>query len=425
VIKTVIIQQKEERDLLLGFPYIPRIEEDVKARWLGSSLMKLITGPRRSGKSVLALQILQNEHFAYLNFDDDLLLKHFEEDAVMQALRDVYGNFSCMLLDEIQNLSGWEMWVNKLYRRGINLVITGSNARLLSREMATSLTGRYLQIAVFPFSFSETLKFHSVTIPGKSSRTPLQVGNILHRLENYLRHGGYPETLQNPGILVSYLSSLFDSILLKDILKRFRIRQTQQLYDLANWLLANYTNLFSFNQLKADLKFNSVATVQKFTRYLEEPYLFLHLTRYAPKIRLQQKSPVKTYIIDNGFIKARSFALTPDTGRLLENAVFVELLRRGYRPELDLFYCRTRNDKEVDFLLRKGHQVVRLIQVCFDLSAQKTLKRETEALYEAASELGCNNLLILTWDHEETLLKNGYELKIIPAWKWMTEEEEH
>ena len=223
----------------------------------------------------------------------------------------------------------------------------------------------------------------------------------------------------NPAILKNYLSSLFDSILLKDILKRFRIRQTLQLYDLSNYLLANYTNLYSCNQLKKDLNFNSVATVQKFVGYLEEPYLFLNLTRYAAKIRTQQKSPLKTYIIDNGFIKARSFELSPNTGRLLENAVFVELLRRNYRPELDLFYYRTRNDKEVDFILRKGHKVVQLIQVCYSMANSKTLKRETDALTETASELDCNDLLLITWDREETIKQNEREIKVVPAWQWM------
>jgi predicted AAA+ superfamily ATPase len=419
MIKRIINQQKEERNMLLGLPYIHRLEDDAIAHWLGTSLIKLITGPRRSGKSVLALQLLQDQHFAYLNFDDDLLLKNFNEDAVIQALQEIYANFNYLLLDEIQNLPGWELWVNKLYRRGVNLVITGSNAKLLSHEMATSLTGRYLQISVFPFSFAEVLKYHEVSVPQQAVQTPLNLGNILHLLDTYLHDGGFPETVLNPVILKNYLSSLFDSILLKDILKRFRIRQTQQLYDLSNYLLANYTNLYSCNQLKNDLNFNSVATVQKFVSYLEEPYLLLNLTRYAAKIKTRQKSPVKTYVIDNGFIKARSFELSPNTGRLLENAVFVELLRRNYRPGLELFYYRTRNDKEVDFILRKGHTVVQLIQVCHSMANSKTLKRETDALTETASELDCNNLMLITWDREETIEKNGREIKIVPAWQWM------
>ncbi len=420
MIKSIIIQQKEERDLLLGLPYIRRIDDGAKADWLGTSLVKLITGPRRAGKSVMALQLLQDQHFAYLNFDDDQLLKSFNEDAVIQALHEIYGNFNYLLLDEIQNLTGWELWVNKLYRRGVNLVVTGSNAKLLSHEMATSLTGRFLQISVFPFSFAEVLKYHEADLPQETTQTPLSRGNILHLFDTYLRNGGFPETVLNPAILKNYLSSLFDSILLKDILKRFRIRQTQQLYDLSNYLLANYTNLSSCNQLKNDLHFNSVATVQKFIGYLEEPYLFVGLTRYAAKIKSQKKSQVKIYIIDNGFIQARSFELSPNTGRLLENAVFVEILRRNYRPELDLFYYRTRNDKEVDFILRKGHTVEQLIQVCHSLENSKTLKRETDALTEAAAELGCSDLLLITWDQERTLQQNGQEINIVPAWKWMT-----
>lgn len=419
MVKNIINQQKEERDMLLGLSYIQRIGDDDLKIWLGASLIKLITGPRRSGKSVLALQLLQDQHFAYLNFDDDLLLKNFNEDEVIQALREIYGNFTHLLLDEIQNLPGWELWVNKLYRRGVNLVITGSNAKLLSHEMASSLTGRFLQISVFPFSFAEVLKYNEVSIPQTGIPTPLNSGNILHLLDSYLHNGGFPETVLNPAIMKNYLSSLFDSILLKDILKRFRIRQTQQLYDLSNYFLSNYTNLFSYNLLKNDLNFNSVATVQKFTGYLEEPYLFFNLTRYAAKIKTQQKSPIKTYIIDNGFIKARSFELSPNAGRLLENAVFIELLRRNYRPELDLFYYRTRNDKEVDFILRKGHTVVQLIQVCYNIASSKTLKRETDALSETATELNCKDLMLITWDQEKTIEQNGREIKIVPAWKWL------
>jgi predicted AAA+ superfamily ATPase len=234
-----------------------------------------------------------------------------------------------------------------------------------------------------------------------------------------LLNGGFPETVLNPEILKNYLTSLFDSILLKDILKRFRIRQTQQLYDLSNYLLSNYTNPYTSNQLKTDLNFNSVTTVQKFLGYLEEPYLFLNLTRYAAKIKIQQKSPRKTYVIDNGFIKARSFELSPNYGRLLENLVFVELLRRNYQPELSLFYYRTRNDKEVDFLLRNGHTIEQLIQVCYDITNSKTLKRETDALAEASSELNCTHLLLITWDKEEINEKNGLKIQLIPAYKWL------
>lgn len=421
MIRNILFQQQEERDGLLQQKYIHRIEEAVIADYLNTTLIKLITGPRRAGKSVIAVQMLKNMNFAYLNFDDDLLLKHFDEDAVMQGLNDVYKGFTYLLLDEIQNLPDWEMWINKLYRRGINLVITGSNSKLLSHEMASTLTGRYILITVLPFSFSETIRFNELALPINQNATPIETGKLQGLLHTYLYNGGFPETVLNPRILKNYLSSLFDSILLKDILKRFRIRQAQQLYDLSNFLLSNYTNLFSFNQVKKELDFNSVATVQKYIGYLEEPYLFQHITRYNNKIKNQQKSAQKIYIIDNGFVNARSFELSPNYGRLLENLVFVELLRRSYKPKLDLFYYRTRNDREIDFLVRKGHKVEQLIQVCYDINHPKTIKREVDALLEAAIELKCDDLLLITWDKEEIKEADKLTIKLIPAYKWLTQ----
>lgn len=419
MIRNILLQQKEERDILLKKDYIRRIEDSLIVDYLNTTLIKLISGPRRAGKSVMALQLLKNQNFAYLNFDDDLLQKHFEEDAVIQSLNDVYAGFNYLLLDEIQNLPEWELWVNKLYRRGFNLIITGSNSKLLSHEMASTLTGRYVQITVLPFSFNETLGPVDQIIPAADQLTPVESGKTLGLLHNYLFNGGFPETVLNPGMLKNYLSTLFDSILLKDILKRFRVRQTKQLYDLSNFLLSNYTNLLSFNQIKEALDFNSVATVQKFIGYLEETYLFQRITRYSHKIKQHQKSPHKIYIIDNGFIKARSFELSPNYGRLLENLVFVELLRRGYKPGLELFYYQTRNNREIDFLVRKGHQIEQLIQVCYDIGQLKASKRETSALIEAAKELNCTNLLLITWDKEDNIESEQIKITMLPAYKWL------
>lgn len=419
MIKNIIYQQLEERDSLLKQSYVKRIDVELKAEYLKTGLIKLITGPRRAGKSVLSLQMLENVNFAYLNFDDDLLLKYFDENAVVQALNEVYPNYNYLFLDEIQNLPNWELWVNKLYRRGINLIVTGSNAKLLSREMATSLTGRYIQITVLPFSFAEILHFYNELVTDQLTITPQKMGMMLSRLNDFLIHGGFPEIVLNPSIIKNYLSSLFDSVLLKDIMKRFKIRQSQQLYDLSNYLLTNYGNPYSYNQLKTDLNFSSVPTVQKFVGYLSEPYLFMALTKYSTKIKLQQKSPKKGYVIDNGFIHARSFELSPNYGRLLENMVFVDLLRRDYKPELDLFYYRTRNDREIDFLCRKGNNIEQLIQVCYDISNTKTLKRELDALVEASVELTCTNLLLITWDKDEVIQKSGCNIQLIPAWKWL------
>jgi uncharacterized protein len=174
LVKNIIIQQKEERDLLLSLKYINRLKEDAIADYLNTGLIKLITGPRRAGKSVLALQLLKNKKFAYLNFDDDLLLKNFDENAVIQTLNEVYSGYGYILLDEIQNLPNWELWVNKLYRRGANIVLTGSNSKLLSHELASALTGRFVQIAVFPFSFTEAIQVSNLKIPDENDITPSQ-----------------------------------------------------------------------------------------------------------------------------------------------------------------------------------------------------------------------------------------------------------
>jgi len=421
MIKSTILQQLEEKRFLLNQQYIERIETHEKKKLLKTNLIKVITGPRRAGKSVIALQLLKEKNFAYLNFDDDLLLKQFNEVAVLQGLHQVYPGFEYLLLDEIQNLPGWELWVSKLYRRGINMVITGSNSRLLSHELASSLTGRYVQMTVFPFGFTEFLRFSGQSANVNSQAALSAKSKLLVLLDNYLFNGGFPETILNEGIMKNYLSSLFDSILLKDILKRFRIRQTQQLYDLSNYMLSNYTNYFTFNQVKKSLGFNSVATVQKFIGYLEEPYLFQHLTRYDTKIKNQQKSAQKVYIIDNGFVKARSFELSPNYGRLLENLLFVELLRRNFQPGLTLFYYRTRNDREIDFLIRTGNKTEQLIQVCYSMDQPKTIKREISALIEASGELKCNKLLVITWDREEVIEQNNLKIEIMPAYKWLME----
>ena len=261
-------------------------------------------------------------------------------------------------------------------------------------------------------------------MPEQLEFTPQKIGNILSHLNTYLLNGGFPEIVLNASILKNYLSSLFDSVILKDIVRRFQIRQSQQLYDLSNYLLANYTNPYSYNQLKTDLNFSSVATLQKFVGYLSEPYLFVNLTRYASKIKTQQKSPKKSYVIDNGFLKARSFELSPNHGRLLENVVFIELLRRHYKPGLELFYYRTCNDREIDFVCRKGHSVELLLQVCYEITNPKTLKREIDALLEASGELTCTNLLLITWDKEELIVRNGHNIQLLPAYKWLCESSE-
>ena len=400
--KTTILNQRAERDELLSRPYQQRHTKYDADELLQNPLIKLITGPRRVGKSVFALLMLQGKNFAYLNFDDNQLLEKWDEDLAMSALDDVYPDYDFMLLDEIQNLPDWDLWVSKLYRRGKNLIITGSNANMLSSEMATVLTGRYLQIEMLPFSLEETMRWKNIS-PDREE----QATQAIVLADDYMRNGGYPETIPARSITKSYLSTLFDSILLKDVAQRHNVRNTTDLYNLATYLLSNFCNPISANELAGELGMSSVATTKKFCDYLNEPYLFFYLPRFNNKLKLMNKAPKKAYVVDNGFVQSTAFNLSENLGRLLENQVFVELLRRGYIPGQTLFYYRTRNDKETDFVTRKGAKVEQLIQVCYDMTSEKTRKRELDALVEAAEELHCDNLHIITNSQEEQIEWKG------------------
>lgn len=398
VMKTTILNQRAERDELLSRPYQQRHTKYDADELLQNPLIKLITGPRRVGKSVFALLMLQGKNFAYLNFDDNQLLEKWNEDLAMSALDYVYPDYDFMLLDEIQNLPDWDLWVSKLYRHGKNLIITGSNANMLSSEMATVLTGRYLQIEMLPFSLDETMRWKNISPDRKE-----QAAQAIVLADDYMRNGGYPETILARGITKNYLSTLFDSILLKDVAQRHNVRNTTDLYNLATYLLSNFCNPISANELAGELGMSSVVTTKKFCDYLNEPYLFFYLPRFNNKLKLMNKAPKKVYVVDNGFVQSTAFNLSENLGRLLENQVFVELLRRGYIPGQTLFYYRTRNDKEIDFVTRKGAKVEQLIQVCYDMTSEKTRKRELDALVEAAEELHCDNLLVITNSLEEKI----------------------
>ena len=414
--RNIILHQREERDRLLSLPYINRQTTYPVDVLLQSPMIKLITGPRRVGKSVFALLALKNTNFAYLNFDDNQLLANWNEDIAMQTLHDVYLDFQYLLLDEVQNLPNWDLWVTTLYRRGYNLIITGSNARMLSQEMATVLTGRYIPIAMYPFSLPETLQWYDIdpiNIPTESS------AKVISIQDDYLRLGGYPEIIKTRALAQSYLSTLYDSILLKDVAKRHKIRNTEGLYNLAGYLLANFCNLITANDITNEFGLKSVTTTQKFLNYLHEPYLFFYLQRFNNKLKAMKKAARKVYVVDNGFVSTTAFNISENLGRLLENQVFVELIRQGYDTENTLFYYRSRNDKEVDFVTRKGVKVETLIQVCYDLTSEKTRRREIDALIEVAGELKCQTLQIISYQHKETIKEKGFTIQVIPFMEWV------
>ena len=413
--KTIVLNQRKERDELLSRQYLTRRSNHDEDMLLNSHLIKLITGPRRVGKSTQALLMLRNKNFAYLNFDSQQLLDAWDANLVMRMLDDVYPDYDYLLLDEVQNLEGWDMWVSELYRIGKNLVITGSNAKMLSSEMATVLTGKYLQVEMLPFSLEEFFDWNKLEL---HNLKPEQDAESKVLTDDYMRNGGYPEVVASRQLVRSYLDTLFDSIVWKDVAKRHNVRNITDLNNLAMYLVSNFCNPLSANELSEELGFSSVNTTKKFMDYLHEPYLFYYLSRYNNKLKLMKKAPRKVYVVDNGFVAAKAFSLSENLGRLLENQVFIELIRQGYDTEKTMFYYRSRNDKEVDFVLRKENRVERLVQVCYDLSSPKTEKREVDSIVECAGELKCSNLTIVTKEDERTIEKDGYTIKVLPISKF-------
>lgn len=419
LVEKIMTGAMEEKKEILSRKYVDREGLQEFRDSLQSSLVNIVAGPRRAGKSVFSMLGLDGADFAYLNFDDDRLRQVSNTDDIVEGIVSVYGGTKLIFFDEIQNLSGWELFVNKLHRRGYKLVITGSNSKLLSREMSGALTGRHCLREVFPFSFAEFLKTCSCDYKAGDAMSPEKKGALLNSLRTYMTFGGFPELSQEPVNAKSYLDALFESTLLKDVVTRYKVRFARQLYDLAVYLASNVASEYTFGSLRKNLLFNSTLTVQNYVGFLEETYLFFSLNRFSFKFKEQIRSPRKIYMVDNGYVTSCAFRISPDYGRLLENLVFIELLRRGARPNLELFYYRTRTGKEVDFLVRKGLRPDSLIQVCFLTDDSKTMKRELCSLADAGDELGCRNLSVITFDTEGDDKIDGKAIKLIPIWKWL------
>lgn len=420
MIRDIIIKQKKEKEYLLKKDYIERTKFNQAKKWLNSDLVKVITGPRRAGKSVFAFMLLKNEQFGYFNFDDESILEQkINYDQLIKELNFVYGKIKYIFFDEIQNLDNWELFINRLYRQGYNLVITGSNAKLLSRELATALTGRHIPIEILPFDFQEFLSAKKTNLNQiKESKTPEEKADFLRLVEEYLNNGGYPEVIVKNFNAKEYLSILFDALLFKDVVKRYKIRFSEQIEKLASYLINNISNYYSYRRLTHILGFKSDVTLEQYLDYLEESYLIFTLSCFSYKIGERIKLPKKIYVVDNGFIVAKMIQFSPDKGRLMENLVFNELLKRGFKVNREVFYYRTRQKNEIDFIIKKNLKIENLIQVCYEVSLENK-EREIKSLIEGSNELACSNLTIINWDYEGVETFKGKKIMFIPLWKWL------
>lgn len=417
LIKEVIAKQSQEKESLSRLKYVDRTKAVKGSELMSSPLIKVVLGPRRAGKSVFSLMLLKGKSFLYFNFDDPVLVgEKLDLYELVDELHKFYGDTKFVLFDEIQNLKGWELFANRLHRQGYNLILTGSNANLLSVELATHLTGRHLPIEILPFDFQEFLK-------AKNFSNLDQKPELLKLLEQYMTFGGFPEVVTKNQHPRGYLDVLFDSLLFKDVVKRHKVRFSEQIDQLGSYLINNVSNQYSFRKIANILKFKSDVTLERYLKYLEEAYIIFSLSGFSAKAGERLRSPKKIYTVDNGFVASKAVQHSSDNGKLMENLVFTEFVKRGFEPNRELFYYKTRNGREVDFAIMNGHEISKLIQVCYDVRSSDVEQREVKSLIEAGDELKVDNLTVLTWDDEREVEKNGKIVKFKPLWKWLLEIE--
>lgn len=413
ILENVLTDQAEEIALKGQQHFCHRQEESCID--MESTQAQVVIGVRRSGKSTLCYNALiqKGVKFAYVNFDDERLITLSGADLndLLEVLYKVYGDFDYLFMDEIQNIPEWYLFVNRLLRRGMHILITGSNAKLLSGELATHLTGRHHTITLYPFSFAEYCQLRQVDTRSASTRA---VAERRAAFDDYLRQGGFPE-LQHISNARDYISQLVDNILKRDVEQRFRVAYTSAFEEMAQHLLNIAPTLISDRSLQETFELRSPHTAKNYVSYLQQAFLLLGVHRYTPKSRLRMTGE-KVYPVDVALMNQRENALAGENlGWRLEVVVYLELLRR-YRPQgLDIYYYNE-GRSECDFVVCRDNRVTLAIQVSYDLTTEKTLKREVGGLLRVAEATGCPRLMLLTDHRYEDLDVKGLKIEIRPVY---------
>ena len=420
-IEKVLLEQQDELEALDGEVLIHRPEEDLIN--LKSKLAQVVIGVRRSGKSTLCFNALRKAgvHYAYANFDDERLeeLETKDLDNVLQTLYKIYGKFDYLFLDEIQNIDGWPLFVNRLLRQRIHIIITGSNAKLLSTELATHLTGRHHKIELFPFSFKDWCSIKDVEYTRLTTKNK---GLLSKAYEEYFRQGGFPELISGEENPKEYISTLIDNIISQDIKKRYKIRNIDALKRLAHHILNETPTLIVKETLQNIIGIKSERTLGNYLMYLNQTYLISTISKYSSRSRERARNE-KSYAIDVAFMDKRENAFSGENlGWRLETIVYLELLRRKAVTENDIYYYQGRS-AEADFVVCDGNKTLAVYQVSYDISNDKTRKREIKGCIAGAKATKCDNLFLIT-DHESEIIEeDGYTIQVIPIWEWLTREE--
>lgn len=414
-IEFVLTDQQEELEDRANDIICYRCEEELVD--LSSTQAQVVIGVRRSGKSTLCCQLLQSKDvkFAYVDFDDERLanIEVTQLNDVLEVLYKIYGDFKYLFLDEIQNVEGWHLFVNRMLRKKMHVIITGSNAKLLSGELATHLSGRNKEIPLFPFSFREYCDMKVVDIDKKTTKA-----EAFRRaaFDDYFRQGGFPELLSiNDN--KNYVKNLVDNILKRDIEQRYNIAYKAAFENLAYHLLNICPATIVASDLANIFHFRSDHTAKNYVDYLKQAYLLIGVQKYSQKSKVRSVQE-KVYAVDVAMMDQRDNAFAGENlGHRLETIVLIHLMRKCKMSGLDVYYLNERSG-ECDFVVCERNKVIQAIQVSYDISAEKTRKREIKGLLLAAKQTGCNDLLLLT-DHESNVIQDsGYTIKVQPVYDW-------
>lgn len=360
----------------------------------------IIQGIRRCGKSTLLSQLLSKQKkWYYLNLEDPRLEGFTLNDftRVEKIFKERYGTGGVYFFDEIQNINKWENFIRYLIDRKEKVVLTGSNASLLSRELGTKLTGRHLDVQLFPFSYNEFLRLFNLKASNKS-------------YEDFLSKGGFPEFLKSNNSAV--LNELLNDVIMRDIVNRFSIRNSSLLKKMAIYLISNVGKEFSFNSLKKMFQIKSVQTVVDYISYFEDSYILFTIPKFSYSYKQQQVAAKKIYSIDNGLSYVNSVSFSKDNGRMLENTVFLHLRKKF--PEI--FYFK--ENGECDFVVKEKGKIKQAIQVCYDLNDENK-EREINGLVKAMTKFNLKEGLFLTFNQKDEFKLDNKKILVRPAWEWM------
>jgi hypothetical protein len=412
VLKQIIADQREYK--LPDF-FFNRFQSNLIKKFINDPNILIITGIRRSGKSTIQ-RILQkelSESDYYFSFDDERLVNFKLQDfqVLLEVFIELFGKQSTFYFDEIQNIDGWERFIRRLYEGNNKIFITGSNAKLLSRELGTHLTGRYIQLEVYPFSFEEIVQHKYPKAFLQKALSTDEIGAILHHYAEYVKHGGIPEyfKFRKP----EYLKDLYEGILYRDIIARYNLSNEKHLKELGYYFASNIGKEFSYSQIGKTIGISSPHTISKYCTYLEKCYLFFFLNRYSHSLKKQIQYNKKCYMIDSALIRLVGFRVSEDNGRLLENIVFLHLKTQSQ----EIYFHKIK--KECDFVIRKNNQITQVIQVTLNLNDEKVKKREIEGLIEAMNAYDLKEGLIITENEQDFMEIDNFKIQVIPIWKWL------